>query len=647
MHIDDARELLKQRFGFDDFRRGQADVISALLRGDSAAAVFPTGGGKSLCYQLPALMFDGLTIVVSPLIALMKDQIDALRARGIRASRLDSSLTLDEHREVVARLRDGSLPLLYVAPERFNNERFRELLTGVKLSLFAVDEAHCISEWGHNFRPDYLKLVRFARDYGAERVLALTATATPAVLEDMCAQFEIQSENAVVAPFYRKNLEVRSRAVTVSERDGVLLQRLRDRPPGPTIVYVTRQRTAEEVASWLAREGFEAVPYHAGLSAEKRAHIQDRFMASTAGIVVATIAFGMGVDKRDIRYVYHYNLPKSIESYSQEIGRAGRDGAPSICEALPCGADVHTLENFAHGDTPDASAVEGLVQSLFRLVEAGDRFDVSYFDLAATYDIRLLVVRTLITYLELDGYLEAGTPFYQQYRFKPRMSSKEILASHDGDERSFLKRLLAHSEKKRTWFTIDVEAAMHGLNVPRRTVVAALDALHDGDFIELQSSGMRQPFVVRRVPEAVDDVAKTLVERVHERERRELERLRGAFSLFGGDTCQVNRLSAHFGEHRGTPCGHCTVCLEGPLPVIEAEDAATPVNEAVFHEVRALTESDDRIGRALSTPRAVARFLCGLTSPLTSRARLTKQPLFGALSRHRFSRVLELSSQLS
>src|SRR5262245_13841223 len=250
-----AHELLRDRFGLPDFRPGQEAVIKHLLAGRSAAAVFPTGGGKSLCYQLPALVFPGVTLVVSPLIALMKDQIDRLKSLGVPAERLDSTLTWEQSVAVMNDVRSGRLRLLYVAPERFNNERFRENLRRVKVSLFAVDEAHCISEWGHNFRPDYLKLAGFAKACGAERVLALTATATPQVLADVCRGFGIAPECAVRTGFYRPNLTVIVTPAGAAERDGLLKQRLLGKERGPTIVYVTLQRTAEEVARVLADAG--------------------------------------------------------------------------------------------------------------------------------------------------------------------------------------------------------------------------------------------------------------------------------------------------------------------------------------------------------------------------------------------------------
>src|SRR4051812_2863814 len=227
-----ALEILTATFGFDAFRPGQERVVEALLAGRSALAVFPTGGGKSLCYQLPAMMLDGVTIVVSPLIALMKDQVDFLQRRGVDAARLDSSVGTAEQREIGERLRSGALKLLYVAPERFNNERFLAQLARARIALFAVDEAHCISEWGHNFRPDYLKLAERARDLAAERVLALTATATPAVVTDICAGFGIEEADAVVTGFYRPNLTLVTTPVAAAERDALLVERLRERPTG-------------------------------------------------------------------------------------------------------------------------------------------------------------------------------------------------------------------------------------------------------------------------------------------------------------------------------------------------------------------------------------------------------------------------------
>src|SRR5947208_10943974 len=453
-------DVLSETFGFDAFRPGQQDVIDALLAGRSALAVFPTGAGKSLCYQLPALLFDGMTVVVSPLIALMKDQIDFLRRSGIDAERLDSSLDAAEQRQIFDRLRAGSLRLLYVAPERFNNERFLAQLARVRISLFAVDEAHCISEWGHNFRPDYLKLAERARELAAERVLALTATATTAVVADIRAGFGIEERDAVVTGFYRPNLMLLTTPVGTKERDAQLVERLRERPAGSTIVYVTLQRTSLRVAALLAGAGLPARAYHAGMSAAEREAVQEWWSRSPDAIVVATIAFGMGIDKANVRYVYHYNLPKSLESYSQEIGRAGRDGAESICELFACPDDVPTLENFAFGDTPTHEALAGLLADVLGH-PAGAELAVSEYELSVRHDLRPLVLKTVLTYLELDGVLRQGTPFYAGYRLRPlgEASLEDVFSGFDESRAGFLRRLVETGKAGRTWTTLAPDAA--------------------------------------------------------------------------------------------------------------------------------------------------------------------------------------------
>lgn len=624
-------EALKAHFGYDNFRPGQEAVISHLLDARSAAAVFPTGGGKSICYQLPALLLPGVTLVVSPLIALMKDQIDALTRRGIAAARLDSSLDADAYRQVMEQLRDGSLRLLYVAPERFNNERFRAAIARVPVSLFAVDEAHCISEWGHNFRPDYLKLAGFAREIGAERVLALTATATPPVLEDIRRVFDIAPECAVRTGFYRPNLTLLSSVVSRDERDGVLLERLAARSAGPTIVYVTLQKSAEAVAQRLAAVGWPARAYHAGMKPEERAAVQEWFMASSQAVVVATIAFGMGVDKADIRYVYHYNPPKSLENYAQEIGRAGRDGEPSVCELLFCPDDLNVLENFIFGDTPDGAALHSLVRDIFGQ-EA--EFDLSLHELANQHDIRPLVLRTLLTYLELERYIEGGTPFYSQYKFKPQLSSAEILGRFTGERRAFLAALFKQASKGRSWLTLDAEAAAAALGTPRERVVRALDWLGEQGLLELQAAGVRHRYRRLRAPEDAGRLAAELHERMARREAGELERLRQVCNLVGTEGCHTAILAAHFGEALDGPCGHCSGCREegGGTP----DRAAAYIPEHLRDALQALLAEK---GNVLGTPRAITRMLCGISSPRLSRARLGSHELFGALAEVPFAQV--------
>jgi len=629
------REVLRRSFGFDEFRPGQEEVMGHLLAGRSAAAVFPTGAGKSLCYQLPATILPGVTLVVSPLIALMKDQIDALAARGIAARRLDSTLSVDAYREVMDEVRGGRLRLLYVAPERFNNERFNETIQRIRVSLFAVDEAHCISEWGHNFRPDYLKLPQFARLCRAERLLALTATATDAVLKDICRVFGIEPECAVRTGFYRPNLTLLTTPVAAVQRDAILIDRLRSRPEGPTIVYVTLQRTAEELAERLGRAGFPAKPYHAGMEDDQRAAIQNWFLASDRGMVVATIAFGMGIDKSNIRYVYHYNPPKSLENFAQEIGRAGRDGAPSICEMLYSGDDLNVLENFVYGDTPTAEAVSGLIRDVFSL---GESFDVSLYDLSAKHDIRLLVVRTLLCYLELLGHLEGATPFYSSYQFKPLVSSAEILSHFEGQRREFLANLFRRAVKAKTWFTLDADQAAQGLGCERERIVRALDYLAEQQWLELKAQGVRHRYRRLREPDDLASLAQTLASRTLQHEAREIGRLHQVLDLVQHDGCQVSALGAHFAEPLARSCGHCSWCLAGHKPVRVPQRAVPPIDEGVWRQALALRREHPAV---FTDPRVLARFLCGVASPRLTRAKLSSDRLFGALAEVPFQVILE------
>ena len=631
---------LLERFGFSEFRPGQQTVIESLLNTGRALAVFPTGAGKSLCYQLPALQIEGLTLVVSPLIALMKDQIDFLHSRGIPSARIDSSCTQEELFAINQQIESGETKLLYVAPERFNNERFLAQMKRTKIGLFAVDEAHCISEWGHNFRPDYLKLAETAKEMGVERVLALTATATPAVVNDICEAFEIPVGDATVTGFYRPNLTMLLTPCPASDRQSKLLAMLRERPVGSTIVYVTLQKTAEMVAENLSNQGISAKAYHAGMAPEDRTAVQEWWMGRPDGVVVATIAFGMGIDKADVRYVYHWNLPKSLESYSQEIGRAGRDGEPSIVEVLASEADLPVLENFIFGDTPDESSLRSLVIDILNKPET---FDVSTYDLSSKHDMRQLVLKTALTYLELEGAIKKGTPFYAEYEFKPTGTMNDVFAAFDGTPGAFVKDLVRLAKKGITWVKVDPEKTAEQLGVERRRVIKALEVLQVKGLIELRSAGIRDLYKKVNYMSDSEQYVTSLTQKFHRREKAEIDRLQMVVDLVEHPACQVNALVGYFGEEREMACGHCSFCLTSkvqkvatgePLPSCE-----TLVSLAQLQSLR------DRNPEVFSSPRRISRFLTGLSSPAFTKAKLSRDPLFGALTTHRFQVIEEFVRQ--
>ncbi len=422
--FDDAQSALEQHFSFGNFREGQADVIRAVLEGSDVVVVMPTGGGKSLCYQLPALMFPGVTLVVSPLIALMKDQVDALNARQIPATVINSSLSFDQQMSRMRAMADGQFRLVYVAPERFRNERFIEALKDVKVSLFAVDEAHCISQWGHDFRPDYLRLRAAAEALtdGSKRpqIIALTATATPKVREDISAQLGLKKPASFIAGFDRPNLALRIVQCKSDKERIARAAQIIERSDGTGIIYTSTRKAVEEATDQLQKLDLKVVGYHAGLSEKQRSTAQDRFMSGEVQAIVATNAFGMGVDKRDLRFVTHYNLPGSIEAYYQEVGRAGRDGLPSVCTLLFNYIDTRTHEFFIDGNYPEPD----LIREVYDCLKGVDRevAELTAREIAPRIGVKNeMAINSALVFLEKAGHIEK-TPGVTGIRLLDRVS---------------------------------------------------------------------------------------------------------------------------------------------------------------------------------------------------------------------------------
>ena len=680
----DLQSVLNRSFGHTSFRPGQEQVIESLLAGRSALALFPTGAGKSLCYQLPSLLLDGLTVVISPLIALMKDQVEALEARGIAAARLDSSLTPAEAAGVYESIRTGRLKLLYIAPERLTSEQFVGRLSRAKVAMMAVDEAHCISEWGHNFRPEYLRLAHVAKELGISPVLALTATATPAVASDIRRAFGIAEVDHVQTSFRRPNLSYRVTPCADRDRLALLTSRLQSRQADPqggrqgaTIVYVTLQKTAEEVANHLQKSGLKALAYHAGLPDDKRHAAQDAFMTGRVDTIVATIAFGMGIDKADIRGVYHYNLPKTLENYAQETGRAGRDGQPSVCELLACADDRIALENFTYGDTPTPESLRQLLGEIFspgdspacrRSEQRQGEFDLSLYELAQATDIRPLVIETVLTHLELGGIIRPLGSFYAGYQFRLLEPEAALLGRHTPDRQAFLRKLLHCGKRGTKWTAIDPDSAAAELSEPRDRIVKALGWLSDAGSIELKPSGSRQRYRLTggAQPDApsqpdLDSLTRSMQELFAVREARDLERLQAVLDFAADRGCLTHRLLTYFGEDVGPAegeeavvrCGTCTSC-EDLVPTAAQSCTATAreipastapeITAAQAAVIEALVAEDRQ---SLRTPRQLARFLCGLTRPATSRERLGRHAAFGLLASVPFAAVLALAESLT
>ena len=620
------------RFGFTGFRHGQEQVVNRILGGASALAVFPTGAGKSLCYQLPALALPGVTLVISPLIALMKDQEDFLKGKGIPAARLDSTLTREESSRIIGDAISGRIKILMVSVERLRNEIFREQLQRMNLSLLVVDEAHCISEWGHNFRPDYLKIPEYKAFYRIPQVLLLTATATPQVAQDICKKFGMGEDSAVRTGFFRPNLHLQVMpAANFGEKRARLLDAMRQDPPGPAIVYTTLQKGAEGIAAYLSENGFPCEAYHAGLDPDTRASIQNRFMEGSLSTVAATIAFGMGIDKSNIRKVIHFDPPKSIEGYSQEIGRAGRDGEVSNCTFIGSREGIHTLENFVYGDTPSKESIRTL---LTEIASHPDRqWEMRQYELSKHLDMRLLPLKTLLVYLELFGVIKPLRVFFENYAFKYERPKGALTEAFQGERRAFVETIISESADKKVWSYPDMQAIGEKTGSPRERILKALTWFEEQGMITLKQGRAVDVFEILQTNIDVTALTENLYDLFSRKEITEVGRIHSILDLADRNTCLAQALSTYFGEPLPSGCGVCSVCrgTHRPLPPAPGvkELSSLRLNDVAGSFVSKLANRD---------PRLIAKFLCGIPSP--SLARTRKEQGFAALETEPFHNVV-------
>ncbi|WP_223496868.1 ATP-dependent DNA helicase RecQ [Pseudomonas sp. A-RE-26] len=634
-------DTLQQVFGYPQFRLGQQETVSAVLAGRSAAAIFPTGSGKSLCYQLSAVLLPHLTLVVSPLLALMQDQLGFLQRHGISAGSIDSAQSRGQANDVMARARSGELKILMISVERLKNERFRNFLQSVRISLLVVDEAHCISEWGHNFRPDYLKLPDYQRQFKIPQALLLTATATPKVIADMQAKFAIAPHDVVTTGFYRPNLNLLVEPVSGADKRRRLVQWMSERANQPSIVYVTLQKTAEQIAEHLNRNGIQAEAYHAGLLHDKRESIQQRFMGGRCNCIVATIAFGMGIDKSDIRNVVHFDLPKSIENYSQEIGRAGRDGQPSDCLVLANRDSLNVLENFVYGDTPEQEGIRRVLEDL-QAARGEGQWEFLLRSLSDHSNIRELPLKTLLVQLELKGVIAPRYAFYAEYRFKYLIEPEALLARFSGERQQFVAAIIQVCKRAKTWATVDFDALYQQHNAERSRVVKALDYFQEQGLIELESKQMTEVYSLLNTDFDPQLLSAELYTGFKQHEVTEVARIHAMLELFATQHCLGQRLARYFGDENAPQrCGHCSVC-RGHVAHLPAPPRLPPLVDKNFMGLCGdfIHRHHAHTGQLPGAER-LTRFLSGISVPLFTRLKARGILGFAALEDYPYAEVRE------
>ncbi len=474
----------------------------------------------------------------------------------------------------------------------------------------------------------------YQKEFGINQSLLLTATATTQVRDDMCAKFNILEDDVFVTGFYRDNLFLQISPTENSEKKNRLLQRIQKKPQEPTIVYVTLQKTAEDVAAFLGANKINAHPYHAGMENEKREQIQNKFMDGTLACIVATIAFGMGIDKKDIRRIIHYDLPKSIENYSQEIGRSGRDGEPALCEVLANRDSIHILENFIYGDTPEKNSI----LHLLRLIKENKGFvwEIKTTSLANELNIRILPLKTLLVYLAMEEIIRPKFTYFAEYSFKYIKQPPDIINRFEGERKRFVAGVLNHCHTKKIWTTVDIPAILGSYDTDRQRILAALEYFEEKGWIDLQSRQAVEVYDILTQAFSIDDMAEKMYALFKKKEGLEIQRIHNMVGFFESDACISKQLAAYFGEHLAKErCGHCSFCKSGKA-VLQTTTKLKPLAQFDFKTITA--EFNQAVGEQFSEVN-LTKFLCGIYTPVFSKLKIKKLPYFGILESYPFLEV--------
>ena len=640
MQNQNIHNLAKDTFHINSLKAEQVNIINQILSNQNSAAIFPTGSGKSLCYQLPSQILPGLTLVISPLLALMKDQMDYLNSLNISCGSINSTQSSQENSTVRKDVLSGKIKILYVSVEKLKNHSFLTFIKKVNISLIAVDEAHCVSAWGHNFRPDYLVLPTILAKLNNPTVLLLTATATTEVIYDMQNVFNITAQNTIITNFYRDNLKILIHPITQDKKQNVLLNYLLKYKDEPTIIYTIKQKDTEDLNNYLCSNGINSAAFHAGLKPEIKEQLQNDFLNDNTTCMVATIAFGMGINKSNIRHVIHYDLPKSLENYAQEIGRAARDGKDANCLVLANTSRVNTMENFIYGDTPQLNEINIVLDDITQNINTKtNTYSPSIYALSHKSNIRQLTLKTLLVYLELNNILTYSHQKFTKCSFKINSSIEEALAFLDLPNRqTIFNNILNKFDKKTTKYHF-IQNTESTLDIASN-VIDCLSYLHDNNHISVEFSASVESYNVNNINFDKVLLGQILLDKFTIAQDAQITKINSMIHMLSSNSCISRQLSNYFNKNSmNEDCGSCSVCMNKYKAWIKEDELKISIINTSDFEDKIQEHYNTEVSDILKT-----KFLCGIITPWISKSKAKQLNGFESLEHNRFKEVLEVIS---